>query len=111
MSYATGISERVTTSDLQRLVDRGLLVPFGERRGRFYVASGRLAELRSDTRSPRTPIPDLFELRSLRLRGDFDTKGRRRSDQSPLPSTARSRSLPVLSVVRGAVDAISGKEL
>jgi Fic family protein len=60
MSYATEISERVATSDLQRLVGCGLLVPVGERRGRYYVASDRLAELRSSTRSSRTPIPDPF---------------------------------------------------
>ncbi len=60
MSYATEISERVATSDLQRLVERGLLVPFGDRRGRYYVASERLAELRASTRLPCTPIPDPF---------------------------------------------------
>ena len=60
LTYAIDISERVATNDLQRLVESGLLVPIGQRRGRFYVASDRLKELRSATREPRRSIRDPF---------------------------------------------------
>ena len=60
LTYAIDISERVATNDLQRLVESGLLVPIGERRGRFYVASDRLKDLRAATREPRKPIRDPF---------------------------------------------------
>lgn len=60
LTYAIDISERVATKDLQRLVASGLLVPIGERRGRFYVASDRLKNLRAATREPRRPIRDPF---------------------------------------------------
>jgi len=60
LSYAIDISERAATSDLQRLVKTGLLLAIGERRGRYYVASDRLARLRDATREPRSHIPDPF---------------------------------------------------
>jgi len=60
LGYAIDISERAATSDLQRLVDAGLLVAIGERRGRFYVASDQLAEMRVATREPARRIPDPF---------------------------------------------------
>lgn len=60
LSYAIDISERVASSDLQRLVEKGFLVPVGERRGRYYVGTDRLRELRESTREPRTPIADPF---------------------------------------------------
>jgi Fic family protein len=60
LTYAIDISERVATNDLQRLVESGLFVPIGERRGRFYVASDRLKDLRAATREPRKPIRDPF---------------------------------------------------
>ena len=61
LSYAIDISERVASNDLHRLVDRSLLVPVGERRGRYYIASDQLKGLRHQTREPRKPIPDPFE--------------------------------------------------
>ena len=60
MEYAVDISDRVATSDLQKLVEHGLLTPIGERRGRYYVASAALAELRQQTREPRESIADPF---------------------------------------------------
>lgn len=39
------ISEQTATRDLQALVDSGQLVPFGERRGRFYAGSQDPREL------------------------------------------------------------------
>lgn len=60
LSYAIDISERAATSDLLRLVDAGLLKPVGERRGRFYIATDQLRELRAQTRDPSQPTPDPF---------------------------------------------------
>ena len=55
MDYAE-VSERVATSDLGKLVDLGLLVAVGERRGRYYVASDMLRS-QADSQQPRIPNP------------------------------------------------------
>lgn len=47
------ISEGLATRDLKVLVEQGLLVPSGEKRGRFYVASELLSRLRARTRETR----------------------------------------------------------
>ncbi|HEX9697786.1 MAG TPA: Fic family protein [Actinomycetota bacterium] len=54
------VSDLVATKDLAALVDRGLLEPRGERRGRFYVAAAPLIEIRSEIDSRRKPIEDPF---------------------------------------------------
>ena len=59
-NYASDVSDRVATSDLQRLTETGWLIPIGERRGRYYVASERLSALRENTRLARGPIFDPF---------------------------------------------------
>lgn len=43
------------TRDLRLLVDVGLLVPKGEKRGRAYIRSGKLAEIRNANRVPNKP--------------------------------------------------------
>jgi Fic family protein len=43
---AADVSEEVAGKDLRALVERGLLQPLGEKRGRFYIASERLKALR-----------------------------------------------------------------
>jgi Fic family protein len=60
LSYAIDISERVATSDLQRLVEREFLTPIGERRARYYVGTDRLKRLRDSTKEPRSRIADPF---------------------------------------------------
>lgn len=55
------VSELVATKDLATLVDRGLLTPKGERRGRFYIASEPLLAIRKAVDSRRQPIEDPFE--------------------------------------------------
>ncbi len=60
LAYADDISERVATSDLQRLAETGWLIPVGERRGRYYLPSDRLKALRDATREPRRPRVDPF---------------------------------------------------
>ncbi len=47
------ISKNLATRDLKTLVDAALLVPEGEKRGRFYIASHRVAEIRHNLRLPR----------------------------------------------------------
>ena len=63
------ISKNLASRDLKALVDAELLVPEGEKRGRFYVASRRVAEIRHRLRLPKNvadpfaeglqdPVPD-----------------------------------------------------
>lgn len=54
------ITENLASRDLKNLVEQGLLVPRGENRGRFYVASEALASLRAQTRATHR-IEDPFE--------------------------------------------------
>lgn len=46
----TDLSEYAGGRDLKRLVDVGLLEPHGEKRGRYYMATGRLLELAAPAR-------------------------------------------------------------
>ncbi len=50
----SAVSAQVAKRDLKTLVDHGFLVPKGEKRGRVYVASPSLEQLRTDTRIDRT---------------------------------------------------------
>ena len=56
-----GISEFVASRDFKLLVDQGLLVSDGEKRGRTYVASEVVRKIREATREPRGPMDDPFE--------------------------------------------------
>lgn len=49
------ISDQAATRDLKALVDAGLLVPRGEKRGRFYVGDSSLMELREQALRIRSP--------------------------------------------------------
>lgn len=62
-SYRTAaeVSDHVASLDLKVLVDRGLLIPRGERRGRYYVASDWLRSIRKRTRESRPVLDDPFE--------------------------------------------------
>ena len=53
------VSKNLASRDLKTLVDADLLVPEGEKRGRFYIASRRVAEIRHRSRLPRN-IDDPF---------------------------------------------------
>ncbi len=57
------ISENVASRDLKQLVDSGLLVPNGERRGRYYTASEFVLAIREKTREPRSAPEDPFDLK------------------------------------------------
>lgn len=58
MGVASGedMTEQTATRDLRQLADLGLILPEGEKRGRFYVASKELRSIRQaiiDARDPR----------------------------------------------------------
>jgi Fic family protein len=52
-----GTETHTATRDFKLLVGRGLLAPLGEKRGRAYRATPRLADLRAATRRPPPPDP------------------------------------------------------
>jgi Fic family protein len=58
---AAEVSAQVASRDLKMLVDQKLLLPHGEKRGRSYVASERLREIRGRTREARTELKDPFK--------------------------------------------------
>lgn len=58
---AAEVSAQVASRDLKMLVDQKLLLPHGEKRGRSYVASERLREIRARTRELRTELKDPFK--------------------------------------------------
>ena len=49
------VTDSMASRDFKQLVDQGLLVPAGEKRGRAYVAGQILKDIRIRTREPRTP--------------------------------------------------------
>lgn len=54
------LSNQVAKNDLKRLSDEGLIVPKGEKKGRYYLASELLKKIRKETSVPE-PILDPFE--------------------------------------------------
>jgi Fic family protein len=56
------VSDFVASRDFKQLVDTGLLVGSGERRGRYYVASPSILEIRRRTREPKPALDDPFGL-------------------------------------------------
>lgn len=54
------ISDQLASRDLKLLVERGLLVAHGERRGRYYVRAPRLQQIREEASLPRQPEEDPF---------------------------------------------------
>ena len=54
------VTNQVAKYDLKRLADEGLLVPKGEKKGRYYLAGDTLKNIRKETRLSET-IPDPFE--------------------------------------------------
>jgi hypothetical protein len=58
---AADISDGAAARDLRALVDYGLLKPQGEKRGRFYVASPKLIDIRARTAEPKQVIDPFAE--------------------------------------------------
>jgi Fic family protein len=55
------VSELVASRDLRKICDIGLLEPFGEKRGRYYLAGEELRQARLATRAPK-PLSDPYAL-------------------------------------------------
>ncbi|MBM3754115.1 MAG: Fic family protein [Acidobacteria bacterium] len=57
-SYRTvaDVSDQTASRDLKQLVDQGLLIAGGEKRGRFYVASEHLRQIRERLRETRQVV-------------------------------------------------------
>ena len=55
------VSQVVAGRDLQALATAGLLEAWGQRRGRYYIASQALKGLEASIRRDCRPIPDPFE--------------------------------------------------
>jgi Fic family protein len=56
----TGLGEVVASRDLKALVEAGFFEKQGENRGRYYVGSPRILDLRRKTAEPRVPPPEPF---------------------------------------------------
>jgi Fic family protein len=54
------VEDRTATRDLQQIVDAGLFIPHGERRGRTYSASEQLRAVRARARTSKPAIVDLY---------------------------------------------------
>jgi Fic family protein len=62
---AADVTNDLASRDLKTLVDAGLLIGQGERRGRYYVASDNVREIRAKTREQRVVIDPYAETASL----------------------------------------------
>jgi len=56
------VNDNIAGRDLSRLVEAGMLAAKGERRGRYYVATPRLAALNESIKAERKPVEDPFEM-------------------------------------------------
>jgi Fic family protein len=56
-----GVGDQIAKYDLKILADAGLLVPHGEKRGRYYSAGPAVKEVRDATRTPRIEIDPFAE--------------------------------------------------
>ncbi|MHB1447344.1 MAG: Fic family protein [Acidimicrobiales bacterium] len=52
------MSENLASRDLRAMVDAGLLIPFGERRGRHYVGAPQVREVYATIRKQRSSVPE-----------------------------------------------------
>ena len=64
------ISETVASRDLKRLTELSYLVPFGEKRGRYYEASDKLKLLVRAATDKSGPIEDPYQIKSLYAVGE-----------------------------------------
>ena len=59
---AAEISNQVAAKDLRALVQQGLLVPKGEKKGRTYVAAPALIAIGDGTREPRVSVAEVLRV-------------------------------------------------
>jgi hypothetical protein len=55
LSWAEEVPDVTASRDLKAMVQKGLLLPVGERRSRHYLASDELKAIREEIRSRRAP--------------------------------------------------------
>ena len=71
------VEERTATRDLQQIVDAGLFIAHGERRGRTYSASEELRSVRAAARrsrpKPRDPYVEMGGVRGILNDGGIQT--------------------------------------
>ena len=68
--FLTEVSDVIASRDLKILVDFGMLIPIGERRGRIYKASEELKAVALKIRNEEvTKIPDPFETQGELIQG------------------------------------------
>ncbi|MDZ4853292.1 MAG: Fic family protein [Nitrospirota bacterium] len=65
---AAEVSENVASRDLKDLTVQGLLIPSGEKRGRYYEATQFVKLIRQNSREPKSTI-DPFSIETLPLPG------------------------------------------
>ena len=73
------VTNQVAKYDLKRLSDEGLLIPKGEKKGRYYLASEILQKIRKETRVSQE-IPDPFQ--------ELEEESAKRARQPELPGLA-----------------------
>jgi len=61
ITEAKEVTEFVASRDLRRLSDLGVLIPHGEKRGRYYTGSPEIRQIRQSVRD-NSPMPDPYEL-------------------------------------------------
>jgi Fic family protein len=89
---ASDVSENLASRDLKALVEAKLLVPKGEKRGRYYIAADTLKTLRMKCREPRG-IPDPFGEGPTSSSGRRPPSSQSQSVAAPKPSR-RATSRP-----------------
>jgi hypothetical protein len=94
------ISDVVASRDLKRMCDLGLLIPIGEKRGRFYIADEPPKKLGNDALTEAAPpIPMTY---SSRVAAAFSF--RCRFDCPHFPLARRPRRLLVIDLAAGDID-------
>lgn len=71
-SFAETITDLTASRDLKTLVDKRLLDPIGERRGRYYVASQEVRKVWEAIKNDRPPRDENDPFTLLRIRDELD---------------------------------------
>ena len=66
------ISNNLASRDLKNLVDAGLLIPEGEKRGRDYIAAPHIKQIRNELRLPKGNDDPFADLPSPNAQHSFD---------------------------------------
>lgn len=65
------VSDVVASRDLKKLCDSGLLEPVGDKRGRYYIASDFLKDIRRRVSEPKRRIEDPYDVVAERRQPSF----------------------------------------